>query len=66
MLAQEQLKLSKSGRAADYQRQIGQLEDIFEEALNQSKQKFDQIDSKLSGIVDFLDVERKNKTQQLE
>ena len=63
LFVKEQLKLSKSGRAVEYQRQIGQLENIFEEALDQSKRKFDQIDSQLSGIVDFLDVERKNKAQ---
>ena len=53
--------VQKSGRAVEYQRQISQLENIFEEALDQSKRKFDGIDGQLTHIVDFLDAERRNK-----
>ena len=62
---QETLNVQKGGRIGDYQRQIGQLENVFEGACEQSKRKFDNIESSLTRIANFLDVERRNKAQQL-
>ena len=54
--------MSKTGKAVEYRTKIGQLEDIFEEVLDQAKKRFDQTDSQLQQIVEFLDAERKTKT----
>jgi len=39
---------NKQGKAGEFQRKISQVENIFEEVLDNSKKKFDQTDGQVS------------------
>lgn len=57
---------NKQGKAGEFQRKISQVENIFEEVLDNSKKKFDQTDGQLTQVMEFLESERKTKAALLD
>ena len=47
-MLQINISANKQGKAGEFQRKISQVENIFEEVLDNSKKKFDQTDAQVS------------------